>query len=491
MPGLVATRRPAVAVAAGNAALLGAWLWLHAPVLRWLGGSLVQSDHRLNGLLVAGILAAAAARGARRLSAAVATPAQPSVPALVLAVGSVLADRTVARPLDIDLLSASLFGLGTWGLAGLYLPRPAWLRALPLALLLVAVLPFDALLDTYLGFPARKVTAGVVGDLLRSSGVAAITSETILEVDTPTGPGAAHVDVPCAGMKSLWSGTLFLLAAALLERRTLGARLAVAGAVLYGLLVAANTLRVSILVVVGLVLGMPLVAGFIHVPLGVLGFAGSAGVAWGILRLGRPAGVAAPPVAGGRAWLAPLLAPGVLALGLGASPAPRTDASLPLPIALPASWSTAPVALVAPEPAFFTQVGLPAPPKFRFRVGDLSGVALLVPSRTWRAHHLPVQCLEGGGHEVDSPRTVLLDGRPVRLADVDAHTLTAVWWFQSPDRVTDDLAARVWADLRGEETRWVLVSLLFDARTDPRDPAARALLDSVYEAVDDALGDTP
>src|SRR5205807_1363606 len=68
---------------------------------------------------------------------------------LALAAGVTIIYLLNERFLDVSLLSATCFGVASYGLIGLYLPCGAWVRGLPAALLLVAVLPFGEQADTW------------------------------------------------------------------------------------------------------------------------------------------------------------------------------------------------------------------------------------------------------------------------------------------------------------------------------------------------------
>jgi hypothetical protein len=57
-----------------------------------------------------------------------------------------------------------------------------------------------------------------------------------------------------------------------------------------------------------------------------------------------------------------------------------------------------------------------------------------------------------------------------------------VYWFQSPDRTTGDIAARVWDEVRGHERRWVQISMIVDAPVDVASPEGRALVDRIRAA---------
>ena len=113
---------------------------------------------------------------------------------------------------------------------------------------------------------------------------------------------------------------------------------------------------------------------------------------------------------------------------------------------------------------------------------------ILITSKTWRAHHRPERCFEVYGLSLDDSRTHLVEGQvPVRyvaLGDGDHNSLlSATYWFQSANQITDDYAARIWADLSPERERWVLVSVLFDEMVDPNDAEVEAFYSSLQETV--------
>ena len=102
----------------------------------------------------------------------------------------------------------------------------------------------------------------------------------------------------------------------------------------------------------------------------------------------------------------------------------------------------------------------------------VSGSLLFVSSNTWRSHHRPEVCLEVYGLSVDHSYTTLVSpGFPVRALvlkdDPGGEAVSAAYWMQSSDQITDDYAERIWADLAPQRQRWVLVTVLFDGIQDP------------------------
>lgn len=483
-----------------NLLLLAAWIGTHTGALAWIAAHYTHADRRLEAMVLVGVTGLAWRRFGGPLPALrrLAAPATPAPGPILVLVGCVVIELALGRWLDLHLVGATAFLLGGYALVGLYAPPGTWRAGLPWIGLLTLTLPFGAFSEIYLGFPARVFTADLVRGGLDALGVASLSQDTILVLDRPGSPAAVQVDVPCAGVRSLWAAGVFLLAAACVEGRRLDRWFAASVVVTGSLLLAANVLRVATLVVLGAVVSAPAVAAAVHVPLGLLGFVWAAAAGWLVLRHGGlSSGSAVAPSTARRPsrpafFLAPTLAASILTLTIVAPPPPPPPSPvLPFTLALPASIVGAPVAPTRAELQFFADAGVPPPAKWRFATagsrvsGDvgLAGTLLLVPSRAWRAHHLPSACLVGQGHAVEGPWTVGIDTSfAVRVARVDDGAATAVWWFQAPARTTEDLAVRTWAALSGAEDRWVLVSMLLEGTVAPDalDPLVRALHGAVY-----------
>jgi exosortase O len=245
-----------------------------------------------------------------------------------------------------------------------------------------------------------------------------------------------------------------------------------------------------------------------HVPLGVLGFAGACAAALLLLkwtgggRADEPAdfGGASPEGLTRPAWLMPVLGASVLVMALVYTPRLETAlAESPPAWEFPADLANEAWPLTAGELEWLSQAGITNAERWRFQwpgirdsnIGDvadaaagkagpgLSGSMLLVSSQTWRAHHRPEACLEVYGFTVDHSFTTLVTPDfPVRVLALEAEQgeelATAVYWLQSPGQTTDDYAARIWADLAPERQRWVLITVLFDRPIDPQSPEAQA-----------------
>lgn len=478
---------------AANATLLLLWLWLYRPVLAYLRIIFSREEFRTNQILLVGIILLLLA-GVRLKGVHPRPDAAPQLAPLplLLALGSSALYLVVERLFDINTLSGALFGLASYGLLGLWLGAQRWRQGLPAVLLLIGTLPFGEHMQTFLGYPLRLATAGVVRDGLAAAGVGSLGVDTILIFEN----GVSRVDVPCSGVKSLWTGALFLLAATWVERRPLNLRWLLVGLIFTALLLLANLARVAILVAVGQVAGWELLAEMVHVPLGVLGFAGACLAAVALLRQQPVAEVApAQPVRARPPWLGLALLGAVLLMALAYTPRPQpavgaTARAWRFPPALQAT----PLPLSAREREWLAADGAAAAARYRFDWHGVQGSMILISSRTWRAHHRPERCFQVYGLSLEEARTHLVRPTlPVQFLALgdgkQQELLSATYWLQSPHRTTDDFGTRMWADLDRDREPWVLVSILFDGVVDPADPSIEAFYLAAHEAVRENLGD--
>jgi exosortase O len=474
----------------------------HTSGLWWLVTRLAVGDATPHLIVLAGGLAALAFTA--RTPTLTRLSAPPSHNPWALAVLLLATAASVAlRPLDLGIAEGITALLALWGLAGLWLsPQRWWAGRLGLAFALL-VLPSLTYLDQVLGFPLRELTAAGVSASLAALDVAHIGSGTILQLDG----SAAYVDLPCAGIRSLWTGAVFLLAATWLRRRAAGGRWLLVAMGYVGLLVLFNGLRVLALVGVVNLGGWELAGQILHAPLGVLGFAAASAAAWfalGWLPENEEAWNPSPPTplpqGEGSSENGSPLSPGER-VPEGRVRGPRWTTPLVAATALAA------VLVGHPDPAAPPLVDLPTPPgmaalevsekearllgehggrivKARFEQDGLTGSLVLVESASWRAHHVPEVCLRAAGLEVGETSVGRISGGRVRFAEAQhqEQTATALWWLQSADTLTDDHTERIWRGLRDRE-RWTMVSVLVDGAPGHDDPRIQALVEQLREFV--------
>jgi exosortase O len=479
------------AIIAANLALLAVWLWLYRAVYPYLGVIFTAQEFRTNQIILVGVLALIIYQVRRgelhpRLNS---LPQFYSI-ALAMALGSSILYLLVERYLDINTFSASLFGLASYGLLGLWMRPHDWRRGLPTALLLVGALPFGEHLQTFVGYPLRVLTANIVHDGLGAIGVHSLSADTILVFES----GFSKIDLPCSGIKSLWTGGLFLLAATWIERRPINFRWLLVAVGMAFLLLAANLGRVAALVLVGQVAGWGDLAAMLHVPLGVLGFSGACAAALFSLRwVQRPSDPITTTEEGAALsrpiWLAPGLGGVILIMALLYVPRPQPAyAQAPLQWQFPTELAVSPWALTDQEREWLEIGVVREAYRWRFEWRDLSGSMLFVASTDWRAQHRPERCFEVYGLSTEGSETILVDTNfPIRDLSLSndqlSEDLSAVYWLQSAGQTTDDYATRIWADLAPEKQRWVLVTILFDRAVDPRADEAQALFTALRSTV--------
>ena len=180
-------------------------------------------------------------------------------------------------------------------------------------------------------------------------------------------------------------------------------------------------------------------------------------------------------------WLAPGLGGIVLVMALLYVPRPQTAYVQPeLNWHLPTELEATPWALTSQERKWLDSGGVEAASRWRFDWRGLSGSMMFVTSTDWRAQHQPEHCFEVYGLSTDSSETFLLaPDFPIKLLSLGNSQLTgrlsAAYWLQSEQQITDDYATRIWADLATQKQRWVLVTILFDQEIDPQASEAQAL----------------
>lgn len=377
----------------------------------------------------------------------------------------------------IEQITILLFILGSYGLLGLFIAPSAWRKGLPAAILLTCLLPFNVQVGSGLGFPARVLTAQAVEQFLSMWHIVAISSNDIIVMEN----GIAHVDLPCSGLKSLWVGTLLLLAATWLERRKIGARWLLVGAANIVFLIYANIIRVLVLVLVTYVLRQPDLAEMLHLPLGVMGFLGACGSTWLLLQkvpksqepkfwVSREQLPQLSPSIHQSITPSPLLPQQFIALLfaivlLGALPQlhqVQKAAAAIVPLHLPVQIAPDRLPLTTAEQRFFSSYPDAVPQKLRFTSGTISGSMLLVSGNSWQAFHSPELCYAGNGLRVDQMESQQLTDMPVRWLSLEKGQLSAVYWFQSRQQVTDDFLSRLWSEVSHPNQTWVMVSVLFD-----------------------------
>ncbi len=385
---------------------------------------------------------------------------------LGILLGSALLSGALRGSGGSELWGVILLGVGSYAFAGLWMDPYRWRQGSLMALLVAAVLPFSVQWGSGLGFPARMLTAQWVERILTYLGVTAISAHDVIVLEN----GIAHVDLPCSGLKSLWTGTVFFLGCSGLEQRRVGCRWVVALVVGISSLMVVNIVRVLVLVLLDGALAWPIAAEIVHVPLGVLGFAAACVGMWGLLQwvpaTTRPDHVEPSESVPSRYRSALIVS--LLCLALVPLPSVGSLPTAQLDLQWPRSMQMDPLPLTPAEEQFFAQSDQVAAQKYQFEWEDVAGSVLVVASPSWRFHHAPELCFTGNGLRVDQMQAAMLSGAiPIRWLALQDQQLSAMYWFQSATHTTDNLVTRIWDHLRHQDQVWVMVSILFDQYYEP------------------------
>lgn len=279
--------------------------------------------------------------------------------------------------------------------------------------------------------------------ILHAAGVAIQSAETILTIENTY----AHVDLPCSGVKSLFSVSILFLAASILERSRLGIRWLGAFALSCVFVIAGNLLRVLLLVAMHMAPLPDFAKTTLHAPIGVACFAGACLAAiWGWKTLSPPRQTTPThtPRTHSRAAFVFLVCT-IAAAGI-------TDriivSSRSFPPNRPLAANPESLPLTGKERALFLRHGVSRYAKSTFSLHGVSGTALLVRASSWRGHHHPEQCLQAMDATVESSNALMLGAKDsIRFVTLKNSNIAVLYWFQSARGATDDYASRVWASL--------------------------------------------
>ena len=499
------------------------WLVLNYSALQWLFASFRETSAFnliITGLVVTALLIQTI-HHRRKLGLSV--NARLHLAPLALMFGSEISAIGLQWLLEIPQVSVLLFAIATYGLIGLFISPKVWYKGLPAAVLAACILPFSAQFGTGLGFPVRVLTARLVEQILAYLQIAAISSHDIILLEN----SIAQIDLPCSGLKSLWTGTLFLLAATWLENRQIKFRWLLVCVTNILLLIMANTGRILLLVLISNVGDRPDLAAILHVPLGLIGFISAGLITWLLLQTVprhrerslsgsfSPPSPPSPPILGGTGtFLSPpkkgdlgdetaltsfqktlfgkslkpltgqiIVIGCILALALIPHPQQGSAGAI-ASLNLPAEMHSEPLQLTAIEKDFFANYEGAIAQKSRFEWQNLTGSILLVSSNSMQAYHAPELCLVGNGFKVDAMQQKQLSPKVLgRWLSIDNGTMAATYWFQSPKRTTDDFWTHLWGRITRQDRFWVMISVLFDRSQQPDTPQIQTFATNIHDAI--------
>jgi exosortase O len=370
--------------------------------------------------------------------------------------------------LRLSIVPPVLVVMATYFLMGLVTEERWWKRSLVVFVMLVLALPLLERVQKFVGFPLRLITAGAVSVMLEFLGVAHVSEATIIMTENR----AATIDLPCSGVTSLYTGTLFLLVVIFLQRLKLSGKVFLISLGFWLLLIGFNIWRVFSLVYVYSVMGWVEAGNTIHVLMGVVGFVISCVVLWWLTKgeisvEETPPKVLAHSHTGNHFW-PQVVGVGVLLVGCFAQlagqrwlPDQRTALErrqLTLP-----NIELTELAMSDQEKAYFATDEVVISTKYQGTLTNGKKYSLLiVGSTSARKHHDPETCLQGLGHKITDTQVIQLENTlPVRQLRLNDNNDVVYYWFVSKDKTVLDYSERVWEELHRPGQLWVLVQVGF------------------------------
>jgi len=390
-----------------------------------------------------------------------------------------------------QILSAGLMMLGGYILLGMYLKRDIWKRGFYMALIIAFSLPFAEHLQTFLGFPLRLFTAKIVSFIMELTGVANVPDSSVIITEN----NATSIDVPCSGIKSIYTGLIAVLIVFYAKNVRINIRIIAAVVAFFLLLFFTNVWRVFSLVYIADVLEYPSFADAVHVGIGLAGFALSVVFLWFVIdkvadrkREDRPF-AAKEILAGGRKkhiiilLIVATLADTSFLLFAEKNPVPANE-NITFTIY---GYSLEKADMSEKEKNYFNGRDVIYSEKFTGEMPSSRGFSLLlVSSKSWRSQHNPEICLQGMGYSIESSEIMQADNfRFRKLAVVGGNAGsdgTVIYWFTNGKKNLLDYSERVWEGWQNSSDTWTLVEIGFPGND--FDPAeVRDLIFSVQEAV--------
>lgn len=384
------------------------------------------------------------------------------------ALGVMVSNRHFLHLNTIRAFSSSLL---TLGIVGLISDSDRYSRSLPLGFFICALVPLEKHVETFVGFPLRLLTAESTKYLLGSLGMQIQGMSTILVVDN----AASSVESVCSGVKTVWAGMLFFMLASYATREKFNLNWGLKAFSVLLLLILANFLRVFALSAIALTVQNKKMFTLLHLPLGAFSFVAVCIYAGRFLLRNRElVEIKSVNITSRKGSVKSIVAVfGLLVLSALLKPTnddgwiafDRSQTS-DIHINFKADMITEPMPLNEQEKAFFIQNRGASVSKWRFTYRGksiLTGTLIVSLSRSGIAQHDPLQCILGGGNDVQSLNTILVSRDfPARVATINRGHSQVFYWFQREQGLTDEFSHRFWAGLFNNSP-WAMVSILVDS----------------------------
>jgi len=377
--------------------------------------------------------------------------------------------------LHYQIISATAMLLFFYTILRLYLDEKTWKRGFYIFAIIALSLPFAEHIQTFLGFPIRLFTAKVVSTILGLLGHFNISNATVILTEN----AATSIDIPCSGIKSIYTGSLVFLILLFLKNSRLG--LKILGIFIFYLLtlIFFNIWRVFSLVYIYDILNFPEFADTIHVGIGILSFIISTIILWKLLdkfadkkdeKVNKGLNKKTVKQKIKSQYIIVLL---IFALVLDTAyisflsdknPIQLNNKEIVLNIE---NTKLTKVPFEAKEKEFFESKDIEFTGKYQGKTENNQNFSLLiVSSSSWKTHHNPEICIQGLGHKIDSSEIFQIGNFKVRKLSLNDGKDTIFYWFVNGEKNTIDYSERVWEGIKNPSEVWTLVEVGFTGDVD-------------------------
>ena len=443
----------------------GLFVVLFFSPLKWIFHSLYAPEYRLHSILLIGfVVFLLLKKRGQEVFNNLKIQAAPLVVFLVGLAGFI----TTQKFLDIDVISCFFFGLSIYGFFGFLVDFKKWKDSSAFVLLFFACLPLSYHIETFLGFPLRLISAKIAEAFFSLTSHQVHSTETILLVENKL----AHIDLPCSGIKSLWSISLFSLILSIVEKYKVNAAWIMAFVCGWILVASANIFRIIMLVFIYSSDLPETMKVSLHVPIGLVGFMVACLATYWIFRqFGQKVDSVSELNTNRFSYKAFGTIATILIIAISIHQLrPANAAQKNLLKHYQEAKDSLP--LTDKEKDLFLRHGVIAYQKKKFDIDGIRGTAFLVLSKSWRGHHHPEQCLQGQGLPIESTKTLVIEDKlQVRNVTIKNSEHEVAYWFQAIDDSTDDYSSRVWSGFISPDRPYTMVSLYLE-NGNTADPSA-------------------
>lgn len=454
------------------------WTWLFSPCIKWLGKMFCQGAYFLNALFLLLFFILVLKKIEFKKIKSVSFQVNP-FPVCLFFTG-VSGFLYVERCLDIDVLSCLFFGIGTLGLAGLFISKDRFKHSFLVCLLFVFILPFSYHLETFIGFPLRVFSAKAVHQFFQFLGQASIEQATIILIENKM----AYVDLPCSGLKSLWIGSLFFIFLSVVENHRISFKWFLGFLFSILVIIAANFFRIMCLVSIHYLAIPTVLKDMVHIPIGLIGFIVTSTIIFWICRNGinNKSIPKANKETGDFKICQAVVMIAVMVFAIFIYQPKQYAPKLLSKISFLESVNNHMIPLSAKEKELFLHHGVTDYQKTAYQYQGIESKVLLVKAKSWRGHHHPEQCIVGQGNTIEDTEIIFVDSdSPIRLIRLKNNHGQAAYWFVSKEGMTDDYTRRVWSGFWHPDQEWIMVTICFDKVTKLND--ITAIVESINKKI--------